>query len=123
MEVQFAPELEAKLTRSTAQNGRRPDELVQEGTRFVEKVKRGEDAFQAGRASDTRASRRAPSGLLAALMEIRWSLQAAEDSERVCGTLKKDEEDRSIKQASSSRCGSQPERDGWPTRGPHPALN
>jgi predicted DNA-binding protein len=51
MEVHFPPELEAKLTTSAAQQGRNPDELVQEvvsryfeeETRFVEAVKRGED--------------------------------------------------------------------------------
>jgi len=54
MEVHFSPELEAKLTHSAAQQGRNPDELVQdvvsrfvdEETRFVEAVKRGEEALQ-----------------------------------------------------------------------------
>jgi predicted transcriptional regulator len=54
MEVHFPPELEAKLTTSTAQQGRNPDELVQEvvsryfeeETRFVEAVKRGEDDLE-----------------------------------------------------------------------------
>ncbi len=56
MEVHFSPEVEAKLTDSAAQQGRNPDELVQdavsrffeEETRFVEAVKRGEDALQRG---------------------------------------------------------------------------
>jgi predicted transcriptional regulator len=56
MEVHFPPELEAKLTHSAAQQGRNPDELVQdvltryfeEETRFVEAVKRGEEALQRG---------------------------------------------------------------------------
>jgi predicted transcriptional regulator len=56
MEVHFSPELEAKLTHSAAQQGRRPDELVQdavsrffdEEARFVEAVKRGEDALRHG---------------------------------------------------------------------------
>ena len=56
MEVHFTPELEAKLTQSAAQKGRNPDELVQdvlaqyfeEEARFVEAVKRGEDALQRG---------------------------------------------------------------------------
>ena len=53
MEVHFTPELEAKLTHSAAQQGRNPDDLVQdvlaryleEETRFVEAVKRGEEAL------------------------------------------------------------------------------
>ena len=56
MDVHFTPELEAKLTQSAARQGRRPDEPVQEvitryfdeGTRFVEAVKRGEDALHRG---------------------------------------------------------------------------
>jgi predicted transcriptional regulator len=56
MEVHFSPELEAKLTHSAAQQGRHPDELVQdavsrffeEEARFVEAVKRGEDALRRG---------------------------------------------------------------------------
>ena len=52
MEVHFTPELEAKLTNSAAQQGCKPDELVQdvvtryfeEEARFVEAVKRGEAA-------------------------------------------------------------------------------
>lgn len=56
MEVHFPPELEAKLTHSAAQQGRNPDELVQdvvsryfeEEARFVEAVQRGEDALQRG---------------------------------------------------------------------------
>ncbi len=54
MEVHFTPELEARLTGAAAQKGRNPDELAQEilsryfeeETRFVEAVKRGEDALQ-----------------------------------------------------------------------------
>ncbi|HXB73471.1 MAG TPA: hypothetical protein VNY05_34855 [Candidatus Acidoferrales bacterium] len=53
MEVHFSPELEAKLTHSAAQQGRNPDDLVQdvltryfeEEARFVEAVKRGEEAL------------------------------------------------------------------------------
>ena len=56
MEVHFSPELEAKLTRAAAQQGRDPGELVQdavsrffdEETRFVEAVRRGDDALQRG---------------------------------------------------------------------------
>ena len=56
MEVHFTPELEAMLTQSAAEKGRKPDELVQdvlaryleEETRFTEAVKRGEDALQRG---------------------------------------------------------------------------
>jgi predicted transcriptional regulator len=56
MEVHFTPELEAKLTHSAAQQGRNPDDLVQdvltryfeEEARFVEAVKRGEEAFLRG---------------------------------------------------------------------------
>jgi predicted transcriptional regulator len=56
MEVHFPPELEAKLTRSAARQGRDPEELVQdvvsryfeEEVRFVEAVKRGEEALQRG---------------------------------------------------------------------------
>jgi predicted transcriptional regulator len=56
MEVHFPPEVEAKLTHSAAQQGRNPDQLVQdvvsryfeEETRFVEAVKRGEEALQRG---------------------------------------------------------------------------
>jgi predicted transcriptional regulator len=56
MEVHFSPELEAKLTHSAAQQGRDPDELVQdvvsrffdEEARFVEAVKRGEAALRRG---------------------------------------------------------------------------
>jgi len=57
MEVHFAPELEAKLAQSAAQQGRKADELVQEvvaryideESRFVEAVKRGEEALQDGK--------------------------------------------------------------------------
>lgn len=56
MEVHFSPELQAKLTRSAAQQGRNPDELVQdvlagyfeEEARFVEAVQRGEEALERG---------------------------------------------------------------------------
>ena len=56
MEVHFTPELEAKLTHSAARQRRNPDELVQdvltryfeEEARFVEAVKRGEEAFERG---------------------------------------------------------------------------
>jgi len=56
MEVHFSPELEAKLTSSAAQQGRNPDELLQdvllryfdEEARFVEAVNRGEAALQRG---------------------------------------------------------------------------
>jgi len=56
MEVHVTGELEAKLTHSAAKQGRNPDDLVQdvltsyfeEEARFVEAVKRGEDAFHRG---------------------------------------------------------------------------
>jgi predicted transcriptional regulator len=56
MEVHFPPELEAKLTRSAAQQGRNPGELLQdvvtryfeEEARFAEAVRLGEDALQRG---------------------------------------------------------------------------
>ena len=56
MEVHFPPELEAKLVHSAAQQGRNPDELLQdvvtryfeEEARFVGGVKRGEEALQRG---------------------------------------------------------------------------
>jgi predicted transcriptional regulator len=56
MEVHVTGELETKLTHSAAEQGRNPDELVQdvltryfeEEARFVEAVKRGEDAFERG---------------------------------------------------------------------------
>ncbi len=56
MEVHFPPEVEAKLTQSASQQGRNPDELVQdvvsryfeEETRFVETVTRGEEALRRG---------------------------------------------------------------------------
>jgi predicted transcriptional regulator len=56
MERHVSGEPEAKLTHSAAQQGRNPDELVQdvltryleEEARFVEAVKRGEDALQRG---------------------------------------------------------------------------
>jgi len=56
MEVHFTPEQEARLTQSAAQQGRKPDELVQqvvaryfnEESRFVDAVRRGEEAIQRG---------------------------------------------------------------------------
>ena len=56
MEVHIGYELEAKLTHSAAKQGCNPDELVQdvltryfkEEARFVEAVKRGEEALQRG---------------------------------------------------------------------------
>lgn len=56
MEVIFTPELEAKLARSAAQQGRNPDELVQqvvaryidEECRFADAVNRGEQALMHG---------------------------------------------------------------------------
>jgi predicted transcriptional regulator len=56
MELHVTGELAAKLTQSAAQQGRNPDELVQdvltryfeEEARFIEAVKRGEDALQRG---------------------------------------------------------------------------
>jgi predicted transcriptional regulator len=54
MEVHFTPELEAKLTRSAAQQGRNPDEVVQdvlrryfeEEARLSDAVKRGQEALE-----------------------------------------------------------------------------
>jgi predicted transcriptional regulator len=56
MEVHFTPEQEAKLAQSAAQQGRNPDELVRqvvaryfdEESRFVDAVRRGEEALQRG---------------------------------------------------------------------------
>ena len=56
MKVHVTGELEEKLTYSAARQGRNPDDLVQdvltsyfeEEARFVEAVKRGEDALQRG---------------------------------------------------------------------------
>jgi predicted transcriptional regulator len=56
MELHVTGELEAKLTDSAAKQGRKPDELVrdlltryfEEEARFVEAVKRGEDALKRG---------------------------------------------------------------------------
>jgi len=56
MEVQFTPELEAKLAQSAAQQGRNPVELVKqviarhfdEESRFVDAVNRGERALLHG---------------------------------------------------------------------------
>jgi predicted transcriptional regulator len=56
MEVLFTAEREARLARSAAQQGRQPDELVQQAvaqyfdkeSRFVDAVNRGESALQQG---------------------------------------------------------------------------
>jgi predicted transcriptional regulator len=56
MEVHFTPEQEAKLAQSAAQQGRDPDELVRqvvaryfdEESRFIDAVRRGEDALERG---------------------------------------------------------------------------
>ena len=56
MEVHFTPEQEAKLAQSAAQQGRKPDELVlqvvaryfDEESRFVDAVRRGEQALERG---------------------------------------------------------------------------
>jgi predicted transcriptional regulator len=56
MEVHFTPELEAKLTQSATEQGRNPDELVQEvvaryfdeESRFIQAVNRGEEALRRG---------------------------------------------------------------------------
>jgi predicted transcriptional regulator len=56
MQLILTGELEAKLTLSAASQGRNPDELAQEvltryfeeEARFVEAVKRGEDALRCG---------------------------------------------------------------------------
>ncbi|MGD0437604.1 MAG: hypothetical protein ABSB86_14175 [Bryobacteraceae bacterium] len=56
MQVHFTPELEAKLAQTAAQQGRNPDELVQEvvaryfdeESRFMEAVNRGEGALRRG---------------------------------------------------------------------------
>lgn len=56
MEVHFTPELEAKLAQSAAEQGRDPDELVRqvmtryfdEESRFVDAVRRGEEALERG---------------------------------------------------------------------------
>jgi len=56
MEIHFSAELEAKLTDTAVQQGRDPGELVQdavsrfldEETRFVEAVRRGDDSLQRG---------------------------------------------------------------------------
>jgi len=56
MEVHFAPEIEEKLAQSAAQQGRNPDELVQEVVarhfdeerRLIEAVNRGEAALEQG---------------------------------------------------------------------------
>lgn len=56
MEVHVTGELETKLTHSAAEQGRKPDDLVQdvlmryfeEEARFAEAVKRGEEALQRG---------------------------------------------------------------------------
>jgi len=56
MEVHFNPDLQARLTQRALQQGRNPDEVVQdvvaryfeEEDRFVEAVKRGEAALERG---------------------------------------------------------------------------
>lgn len=56
MEVHFTPEQEAKLTQSAAQHGSNPDEFVRqvmaryfdEESRFVDAVRRGEEALERG---------------------------------------------------------------------------
>jgi predicted transcriptional regulator len=56
MEVHFTPEQEARLAESAAQQGRNPDELVRqvlaryfdEESRFVDAVRRGEEALERG---------------------------------------------------------------------------
>jgi predicted transcriptional regulator len=56
MEVHFNSNLEARLTQRATQQGRKPEEFVQdvvaryleEEDRFVEAVKRGEDALERG---------------------------------------------------------------------------
>jgi predicted transcriptional regulator len=56
MEVHFDPDVQAKITQRAIQQGRNPDEVVQdvvaryleEEDRFVEAVKRGEAALERG---------------------------------------------------------------------------
>jgi predicted transcriptional regulator len=56
MEVHFTPDQEAKLAQTAAQQGRDPDELVRqvvaryfdEEGRFVDAVRRGEEALERG---------------------------------------------------------------------------
>lgn len=56
MEVHFDPDVQAKLAQRATQQGRNPDEVVQdvvaryfeEEDRFVEAVKRGEAALECG---------------------------------------------------------------------------
>jgi predicted transcriptional regulator len=56
MEIHFTPEQEARLAQAAAQQGRNPDELVRqvvaryfdEENRFVDAVRRGEEALQRG---------------------------------------------------------------------------
>jgi predicted transcriptional regulator len=56
MEVHFTPEQEAKLAQTAAEQGRNPDELVRqvlaryfdEESRFIDAVRRGEEALQRG---------------------------------------------------------------------------
>ena len=56
MEVQFTPDLQARLTQRAAQQGLDPKEIVQdlvtryfeEEDRFIEAVKRGEAALERG---------------------------------------------------------------------------
>jgi len=56
MEVHLTPEQEAKLAKTAAEQGRNPDEFVRqvlaryfdEESRFVDAVRRGEEALQRG---------------------------------------------------------------------------
>jgi predicted transcriptional regulator len=73
MEVLFTPEIEARLARSAAEQGRNPDELVQqvmaryfdEESRFVDAVNRGEKALESGEyLTHEQVAQRLPSHLL-----------------------------------------------------------
>jgi predicted transcriptional regulator len=56
MQVHFTPELEAKLARTAAEQGREPEQLVQQAVAryfdedicFIDAVNRGEDALKRG---------------------------------------------------------------------------
>ena len=56
MEIHFTPDITEKLANSAAEKGRNPEELVQDvlaqylddESRFIEAVKRGEDALKRG---------------------------------------------------------------------------
>jgi len=56
MEIHLPPETEARLSQSAAQQGRTPDDLareivtryLEEETRFIEAVKRGEESLDRG---------------------------------------------------------------------------